>query len=64
MNLPPKFLFLCYTEAKRLQEELFLRFVEQHRDLRFLFVDDGSTYKRGVILEASHIFSSNSMHNA
>lgn len=41
----------CFNEAQRLQGEVFLRFLEHHTDLRFLFVDDGSTDHTWSILE-------------
>ena len=33
----------CWNEARRLDAEAFLRFDARGRDVRFLFVDDGST---------------------
>jgi glycosyltransferase involved in cell wall biosynthesis len=33
----------CYNEASRLRGDEFSRFVSEHPDVRFLFVDDGST---------------------
>jgi dolichyl-phosphate beta-glucosyltransferase len=33
----------CYNEADRLKCDAFVYFVRQHRDVVFIFVDDGST---------------------
>lgn len=33
----------CYNEARRLDAEAFVSFAETHPDIRFLFVNDGST---------------------
>ena len=33
----------CYNEADRLDSDAFAAFAEAHADVRFLFVDDGST---------------------
>jgi len=33
----------CYNEADRLEVDAFARFVMDHEDIAFLFVDDGST---------------------
>ena len=33
----------CYNEASRLRGDEFSRFVSEHADVHFLFVDDGST---------------------
>ncbi|MEE2673852.1 MAG: glycosyltransferase [Myxococcota bacterium] len=33
----------CYNEAKRLRGDEFSRFVSEHSDVHFLFVDDGSS---------------------
>lgn len=33
----------CYNEERRLDSKQFLAFVSQHSDVKFLFVDDGST---------------------
>lgn len=32
----------CYNESKRLRQDDFLRYVEQHDDVAFLFANDGS----------------------
>jgi len=32
----------CYNESKRLNKEAFRSFVDEHRDVAFLFVNDGS----------------------
>lgn len=32
----------CFNEARRLSEQAFLNFTDQHRGYHFLFVDDGS----------------------
>jgi len=42
----------CFNEAARLDVEAFLRFTEEHPELRLLFVDDGSTDGTGDVLEA------------
>lgn len=33
----------CYNESKRLQKEAFAKYLENHADIQFLFVNDGST---------------------
>jgi glycosyltransferase involved in cell wall biosynthesis len=40
----------CYNEADRLQPEVFAEFLETHRDIGFLFADDGSTDATGRIV--------------
>ena len=41
----------CYNEADRLKCDAFVGFVRQHRDLVFIFVDDGSTDGTGHLLK-------------
>lgn len=41
----------CYNEEKRLPEKDFADFMEQHREISFLFVNDGSTDNTGEILK-------------
>jgi glycosyltransferase involved in cell wall biosynthesis len=41
----------CYNEEKRLVTEPFRRFNSTAHDVRFLFVNDGSTDKTGTILQ-------------
>jgi glycosyltransferase involved in cell wall biosynthesis len=40
----------CYNEAQRLDGQPFLRLVAARRELKVLFVDDGSTDRTGMIL--------------
>ena len=42
----------CYNEADRLKCNAFIEFVRKHRDITFIFVDDGSTDKTGELLAA------------
>ena len=42
----------CYNEADRLNCGAFLGFVREHRDVMFIFVDDGSTDNTGRLLES------------
>ncbi len=42
----------CYNEADRLNCDAFLGFVREHRDVVFIFVDDGSTDNTGQLLES------------
>ena len=42
----------CYNEAARLREDEFLRFLERHSEIVFLFVDDGSTDATPTRLDA------------
>jgi glycosyltransferase involved in cell wall biosynthesis len=41
----------CYNEAKRLHTEAFRRYFATHEDIRFLFVDDGSTDATVQVIE-------------
>lgn len=41
----------CYNEALRLDLQAFRRFAAQHRDIRFLMVNDGSTDSTATVLE-------------
>lgn len=41
----------CYNEADRLKCDAFVDFVRQHRDVVFIFVDDGSTDGTGHLLK-------------
>ena len=40
----------CYNESKRLELDRFATFMEEHEDVGFLFVDDGSTDDTNRIL--------------
>ena len=40
----------CYNEANRLKTDVFASFMEKHREISFLFVNDGSTDATGEIL--------------
>jgi dolichyl-phosphate beta-glucosyltransferase len=42
----------CYNEADRLQCDIFLAFVREHRDVMFIFVNDGSTDNTAQILKS------------
>lgn len=42
----------CYNEARRLEPATFAAYLEQAPQVRFLFVDDGSTDATGLILAA------------
>jgi dolichyl-phosphate beta-glucosyltransferase len=42
----------CYDEADRLKCEAFLDFVREHRDVMFIFVDDGSTDDTAQLLKS------------
>ena len=42
----------CYNEAKRLQKEAFVSYVQQNADIDFLFVNDGSSDNTLQVLEA------------
>jgi glycosyltransferase involved in cell wall biosynthesis len=42
----------CYNEADRLNCDAFLGFVREHREVMFIFVDDGSTDNTGQLLES------------
>ena len=44
----------CYNEAERLQVEEFRSFAERTRNVRFLFVDDGSTDGTADVLDGLH----------
>ena len=41
----------CYNEARRLDLEQFSRFIEQHPEFLFLFVNDGSSDNTGKLLK-------------
>lgn len=41
----------CFNEADRLRGEIFLEFLRRHTDVRFVFVDDGSTDGTADLLE-------------
>lgn len=41
----------CYNEAERLELEQFSRFLEQHSEFSFLFVNDGSSDNTGALLK-------------
>ena len=40
----------CYNEADRLNCDVFIDFVRRHRDVSFVFVNDGSTDSTGQLL--------------
>ena len=42
----------CYNEADRLKSAAFLDFVREHRDIMFIFVDDGSTDDTAQLLKS------------
>ncbi len=42
----------CYNEADRLRCEAFIDFVREHRNVMFIFVDDGSTDNTAQLLES------------
>ena len=42
----------CYNEADRLQCDVFIDFVRKHRDVMFIFVDDGSTDNTAQLLKS------------
>ncbi len=53
MDHPSTYIVIpCYNEAHRLQPDEFSRFSSKHGDVRFLFVDDGSTDDTLARLEA------------
>jgi dolichyl-phosphate beta-glucosyltransferase len=42
----------CYNEADRLKSAIFIEFVREHREIMFIFVDDGSTDNTGQLLKS------------
>jgi len=42
----------CYNEADRLKCDAFINFVREHRDVMFIFVDDGSTDNTAHLLKS------------
>lgn len=40
----------CYNEEKRLPAKIFANFIKQHREITFLFVNDGSSDNTGKVL--------------
>ena len=44
----------CYNEARRLQPHLFSQFLEQNREVSFLFVNDGSRDATLAVLQQLH----------
>lgn len=44
----------CYNEARRLETDKFLAFLDQHPQVGFLFVNDGSTDDTMRVLEGLH----------
>jgi dolichyl-phosphate beta-glucosyltransferase len=42
----------CYNEADRLNCDAFVDFVREHREVMFIFVDDGSTDNTGQLLKS------------
>ena len=51
----------CYNEADRLNCDAFLGFVREHRDVVFIFVDDGSTDKTRQLLESMSKIEANNI---
>lgn len=51
--MPPSIAIVipCYNEASRLQTAAFLQFIHSHPDIRFYFINDGSTDKTATILK-------------
>jgi glycosyltransferase involved in cell wall biosynthesis len=42
----------CYNEADRLKCDAFIDFVREHRNVMFIFVDDGSTDNNAQLLKS------------
>lgn len=42
----------CYNEERRLKADEFITFASRHREVSFIFVDDGSTDNTGKLLKA------------
>ena len=51
----------CYNEADRLNCDAFVDFVRAHRDVMFIFVDDGSTDSTGQLLRSMSKSEANSI---
>ena len=41
----------CYNEADRLDPDAFVRFIAEHPEVRFLFVNDGSTDDTAAVIQ-------------
>ena len=44
----------CYNEAERLDRNTFMGYLEEHSEIAFVFVNDGSIDRTGVMLEELH----------
>jgi dolichyl-phosphate beta-glucosyltransferase len=51
----------CYNEAARLKCDVFLDFVREHREVLFIFVDDGSTDNTAQLLQSMSKIEANNI---
>ncbi len=51
MATPTTIIIPCYNEAERLDADAFMEYAAREPDVRFLFVDDGSTDDTGTLIE-------------
>jgi dolichyl-phosphate beta-glucosyltransferase len=51
----------CYNEADRLKCDVFIDFVREHREVMFIFVDDGSTDETAQLLQSMSKSEANSI---
>jgi dolichyl-phosphate beta-glucosyltransferase len=51
MSTPATIIIPCYNEQARLDVDAFCRYVQRDSNVRFLFVNDGSTDGTGALLE-------------